>query len=129
MISRELPRRAAPLLIGVGDIAIGIARASDPATKSYGLSHVHGSLVIWGLTFAGIGVLAMIGAFNRWALWIAASASIFAWLVWFDFLLQARDAYPHLVPISGPAIALVIAFWHALLMPYRRRRRFDSRET
>lgn len=121
MTARDLPRLAAILLLGAGDIAIGWARASDPHTHSYGYSHVHGSLTMWGLTFTAVGCLIIAGAFNRWLLWAAAAASIPAWLIWWDFLYQARVAYPHLVPRSGPVTALVIASWHSLLMPYRRR--------
>lgn len=127
--ARDLPRRAAPLLIGAGDIAIGWARASDPNTRSYGYSHVHGSLEGWGLVFVAVGVLAIVGTFNRYVLWVAAAASIPLWLVWWDFLYSARQAYPHLVSRSGPVQALVIASWHTFLMPYRRHRRFASEPT
>lgn len=120
---RVLPRRLAPLLIGSTDIAIGVARATDPHAHlipSYAYALHWLPIDIWGMLFIVTGILVICGMLNNFLAWLSASVAFAFWVVWADLIYQTVGD-PR-VARAGIVVDVCLAFLHTMLMPYRRRK-------
>lgn len=123
---RVAPRRLAPVVFGLVDVALGVPLIVD-RTAAAAAAPAYATLVwlmpmpAWGLLFIAVGVLVLAGAARARLGYVGAFAGVALWTTW--ALLCADQVDLPTVTARAVVSPLGYAALHSLLVPYRRRPR------